>query len=131
VRHYRCHAPSPVANLIHADVYRTGSLAEVVDLGLAELIEEDALAMVEWGDLAAPALGEHALEVTLRLPNAVASPGLRTVAVSGRGRWAGRAGEVAAALEHSLGPVADTDADADAGADAEADAGAGASARRR
>jgi tRNA threonylcarbamoyladenosine biosynthesis protein TsaE len=106
VRHYRCEPPSPVANLIHADVYRTGSLAEVVDLGLAELVEEDAVALVEWGDLAAPALGEHALEVTLRLPDAVASPGLRAIEVSGRGRWARRAGEVAGALEHAIGPGA-------------------------
>ena len=102
VRHYRCNALSPVASLIHADVYRTRSWAEVVDLGLAELVEEDAVALVEWGDVAAPALGEHALEVTLRLPDAVASPGRRTVAVSGRGRWARRAGEVAAALEPAL-----------------------------
>ena len=106
VRHYRCHPPSPVANLIHADVYRTGSLAEVADLGLAELVEEDAVALVEWGDVAAPALGEHALEVTLRLPEAVASPGLRTVSVSGRGRFSGRAPEVAAAFEHAPGPGA-------------------------
>jgi tRNA threonylcarbamoyladenosine biosynthesis protein TsaE len=106
VRHYRCHPPHPVSTLIHADVYRTGSLAEVVDLGLAELVEEDAVALVEWGNLAAPALGEHALVVTLRLPDAVASPGLRTISVSGRGRWAGRAGEITAACEHALGPGA-------------------------
>jgi tRNA threonylcarbamoyladenosine biosynthesis protein TsaE len=106
VRHYRCGPPSPVAGLIHADVYRTGSLAEVVDLGLAELVEEDAVALVEWGDLAAPALGEHVLEVTLSQPDAVASPDVRTVSVSGRGRWAARAGEVAAALEHAIGPGA-------------------------
>jgi tRNA threonylcarbamoyladenosine biosynthesis protein TsaE len=102
VRHYRCNPPSPVASLIHADVYRTGSLAEVLELGLAELVEEDAVALVEWGDLAAPALGEHAIEVTLLLPDAVLSSELRTVSVSGRGRWAGRADEVAAALDHAL-----------------------------
>jgi tRNA threonylcarbamoyladenosine biosynthesis protein TsaE len=106
VRHYRCNPPSPVASLIHADVYRTGSLAEVVDLGLAELVEEDALALVEWGDLAAPALGQHALEVTLRLPDPVAAPGLRTITISGRGRWATRAGDVEAAFEHAFGPGA-------------------------
>ena len=32
VRHYRCGAASPVRPLIHADVYRTGSLDEVADL---------------------------------------------------------------------------------------------------
>ena len=45
--------------LIHADVYRTGSLDEVADLALAELVEEDAVALVEWGELAAPALGDE------------------------------------------------------------------------
>ena len=70
VRHYRCGEGSPVGNLIHADVYRTGSVGEVADLALAELVEEDAVALVEWGDLAAPALGESALEVTLEVPDA-------------------------------------------------------------
>ncbi len=52
-------ADSPVGVLIHADVYRTGSLDEVADLALAELVEEDAVALVEWGELAAPALGDE------------------------------------------------------------------------
>ena len=51
-------------------MYRTGSVGEVADLALAELVEEDAVALVEWGDLAAPALGERALEVTLVAPDA-------------------------------------------------------------
>ena len=58
VRQYRCGPASPVELLIHADVYRTGSLGEVVDLALAELVEERAVALVEWGDMAAPALGD-------------------------------------------------------------------------
>jgi tRNA threonylcarbamoyladenosine biosynthesis protein TsaE len=99
VRHYRCGAASPVSTLIHADVYRTGTLAEVVDLALAELVEEDAVALVEWGDLAAPALGESTLEVRLDLAGAGASPTTRQVAVVGRGAWAERSGEVGAALE--------------------------------
>ena len=65
VRHYRCGEDSPVRTLIHADVYRTESLAEVADLALAELVEEDAVALVEWGDRAALAFGESALVITL------------------------------------------------------------------
>jgi tRNA threonylcarbamoyladenosine biosynthesis protein TsaE len=42
--------------LLHADVYRLGHLQEVIDLGLPELLEEEAAAVVEWGDLAAPVL---------------------------------------------------------------------------
>ncbi len=99
VRHYRCSTGSPVGNLIHADVYRTGSVGEIADLALAELVEEDAAALVEWGDLAIPALGESALEVTLAVPDTFGSPERRVISVVGRGRWAGRADEVAAVLE--------------------------------
>jgi tRNA threonylcarbamoyladenosine biosynthesis protein TsaE len=99
VRHYRCGAGSPVASLIHADVFRTGSVREVADLALAELVEEDAVALVEWGDLAVPALGESALEVTLVAPDVAGSPWRRSVSIVGRGGWAARADEVAAALE--------------------------------
>ncbi len=86
VRQYRCGVDSPVGLLIHADVYRTGSVDEVADLALAELVEEDAVALVEWGDLAAPALGHSALEVTLAVPDALGAPERRLVTVVGRGR---------------------------------------------
>jgi tRNA threonylcarbamoyladenosine biosynthesis protein TsaE len=42
--------------LLHADIYRLEHLQEVIDLGLPELLEEGAAAVVEWGDLAAPVL---------------------------------------------------------------------------
>ena len=106
VRYYRCGPGHPVRSLIHADVYRTGSVAEVADLALAELVEEDAVAIVEWGDLAGPALGESALEVTLVAPDPAERPEERVVSVVGRGRWAGRAREVAAVLEPVTGPIA-------------------------
>ena len=103
VRHYRCGPDSPVRTLIHADVYRTGSVAEVADLALAELVEEEAVALVEWGDMAAPALGESSLEVTLGAPDPVARPEARHVTVVGHGRWSERAGEVADALAPLVG----------------------------
>jgi tRNA threonylcarbamoyladenosine biosynthesis protein TsaE len=99
VRQYRCGAGSPVGLLIHADVYRTGSLDEVADLALAELVEEDAMAIVEWGDLAAPALGESALVVTFGVPDALGAPERRELTVTGRGRWSERAGAVSALLD--------------------------------
>ena len=104
VRHYRCGPDRPVRTLIHADVYRTGSVAEVADLALAELVEEEAVAVVEWGDVAAPALGESALEVTLVVTDAAARPEERSVSVVGRGYWSDRADEVAAVLEPVAGP---------------------------
>ena len=54
-----------VPPLLHADVYRIDELQEVVDLGLAELIDEGAVAVVEWGDMAAPVLGPNFLEVRI------------------------------------------------------------------
>jgi tRNA threonylcarbamoyladenosine biosynthesis protein TsaE len=102
VRQYRCGEGSPVGVLIHADVYRTGSLDEVVDLALAELVEEDAVALVEWGELAAPALGDSALEITLVAPDPVGAPERRVLTLVGRGRWAERS-DVADAL---LAPAA-------------------------
>jgi tRNA threonylcarbamoyladenosine biosynthesis protein TsaE len=52
VRQYPC----ALGQLVHVDVYRLDHLAEVADLGLADLVE-DGLAIVEWGEVARPALG--------------------------------------------------------------------------
>lgn len=60
VRQYRC----SLGQLLHADVYRLDHLAEVEDLGLAELVER-GVALVEWGDVAEPALTPVAWTVTL------------------------------------------------------------------
>jgi tRNA threonylcarbamoyladenosine biosynthesis protein TsaE len=98
VRQYRCGAHSPVGVLIHGDVYRTGSLDEVADLALAELVEEDAVALVEWGELAAPALGDSALEVTLVAPDPLGAPARRALTLVGRGHWAERSDAVAELL---------------------------------
>jgi tRNA threonylcarbamoyladenosine biosynthesis protein TsaE len=119
VRQYRCGPGAPVGTLLHADVFRTGSVAEVVDLALAELVEEDAAAIVEWGDVAAPALAESVLEVMLSVPagdeltaaNAspagdASGPDRRLVTLRGRGAWARRASEVAEALASPEGATA-------------------------
>jgi tRNA threonylcarbamoyladenosine biosynthesis protein TsaE len=109
VRQYRCGPAGPIELLIHADVYRTGSLGEVVELALSELVEERAVALVEWGDMAAPALGDDVLEVTLAQPQpqpqpeppSAPTPEGRTIAITGRGGWAARADEVARVLQTS------------------------------
>ena len=127
VRQYPVPGAGPVRLLLHADVYRLDSLAEVAELALPELAEEGAVVLVEWGDRAAPVLGESALVVTLQRvpappdptgsappgaagtlrppgapspPRAVADePEPRRVAVAGRGPgWAARRDAVAGAL---------------------------------
>ncbi len=97
VRQYTCGDDSPVRTLIHADIYRTESLGEVEDLALAELVEDDAVAVVEWGNLAAPALGQSALDVTLVADDGDPEGTTRAITVAGRGSWRGRIGEIAAA----------------------------------
>ena len=102
VREYRCPRPGPVHRLVHADLYRLDHLAEVADLALPELIEGRAVALVEWGDVGAPVLGDSALEVALTPgePRAVGEAESRTIVISARGPgWSGRRDEVAAVLE--------------------------------
>jgi tRNA threonylcarbamoyladenosine biosynthesis protein TsaE len=52
-------------DLLHADVYRLEHLQEVLDLALPEQLEDGACALIEWGELAAPALGPDYLLVGL------------------------------------------------------------------
>ncbi|MHB8671804.1 MAG: tRNA (adenosine(37)-N6)-threonylcarbamoyltransferase complex ATPase subunit type 1 TsaE [Acidimicrobiales bacterium] len=62
VRSYE--APIP---LLHLDVYRLDHLQELVDLGLAELLDTGRVALIEWGDLVTPALPADFLEVRLEM----------------------------------------------------------------
>ncbi len=65
VRQHRCHNDLGIATLHHADVYRIESLDEVLDLALGELVEEDAVAVVEWGELAAPVFGADVVAIAI------------------------------------------------------------------
>lgn len=51
--------------LHHLDVYRLDQLREVMELGVGEMLDEDAVMLVEWGDAVLPALGDQYLEVRL------------------------------------------------------------------
>lgn len=50
--------------LHHLDVYRLERMAEVEDLGLAELLDDGAV-VVEWGDAVRDALPDDRLEISL------------------------------------------------------------------
>jgi tRNA threonylcarbamoyladenosine biosynthesis protein TsaE len=65
VHQYPVEGRPPVRVLLHADVYRLDHLHEIADLGLAELVEDGGVALVEWGDAAEPVLGSGALVVRL------------------------------------------------------------------
>jgi tRNA threonylcarbamoyladenosine biosynthesis protein TsaE len=49
----------------HVDVYRLESLQEALDLGLAEMVDDGSVTLIEWGDVVAPALPTDFLEVRL------------------------------------------------------------------
>ena len=51
--------------LHHIDAYRLEHLQEVAELGVAEMLDEAAVMLVEWGDAIRPALPPEHLEVHL------------------------------------------------------------------
>jgi tRNA threonylcarbamoyladenosine biosynthesis protein TsaE len=53
--------------LHHLDVYRLEQMEEVLDLGLPELLDDDGVVLIEWGDVVAPALPADYLVVRLML----------------------------------------------------------------
>jgi tRNA threonylcarbamoyladenosine biosynthesis protein TsaE len=62
VHSYPC--PDRKLTLHHADLYRLDRTGDVEELALHELAEFGGIVLVEWGDVAAAALGDH-LEVRL------------------------------------------------------------------
>jgi tRNA threonylcarbamoyladenosine biosynthesis protein TsaE len=55
-------------DLLHIDLYRLDTPAQVAGLGLSELLEDDAFAVIEWGERAAGILGPHHLDVHISRP---------------------------------------------------------------
>ena len=51
--------------LHHLDVFRLDQIAEVLDLGLPELLDSDGVILIEWGDAIRQALPNNYLEVAL------------------------------------------------------------------
>ena len=81
--------------LIHIDVYRLDALADIVALGLPEMLEDGAVAVVEWGERALPVLGPDHLGVRFALTDL---DGERRMTLSPVGpRWRVRWDDLAAA----------------------------------
>jgi tRNA threonylcarbamoyladenosine biosynthesis protein TsaE len=53
--------------MVHLDVYRLDHLQELVDLGIAEMLDSEVVTLIEWGDVVAPALPADFLEIRLEL----------------------------------------------------------------
>jgi tRNA threonylcarbamoyladenosine biosynthesis protein TsaE len=83
----------------HADVYRLERMGEVADLALGELVDdEDAVVLVEWGDVVASCLGGDLMTVRLEFTGPD-EPDRRIITVTASGsRWASRWPQVQSAL---------------------------------
>jgi len=82
----------------HADVYRLERLAEVADLALGELLDDDdAVVLVEWGDVVASSLRGEVM--TVRLEPTPQDEQVRVVTVTATGDgWAARWPRIQSAL---------------------------------
>jgi tRNA threonylcarbamoyladenosine biosynthesis protein TsaE len=74
--------------VLHADLYRLNSMAEVADLGLREQVDLGAVALVEWGDVAADVIGDS---VTIELSHDEDDDDARDIVISVEGHgWDSR-----------------------------------------
>ncbi len=96
----------PELTLLHADVYRLDSVAEVLDLGLGQMVDDRlCVLVVEWGERATVALPGDRLEVTIDLGG---DDDERRIRVTPVGRsWADRRGALAAAVVGARDAVGD------------------------
>lgn len=87
----------------HLDVYRLDQLSEVADLGLAELLDDEGVVLIEWGDAIMPMLPPDLLEVRLTFG---AGDDERTIVLRSAGRSWGRR---MASLVEAVAPWATSD----------------------
>ena len=86
--------------LHHLDVFRIDQLAEVLDLGLPELLDSDGVTLIEWGDVIRQALPNDYLEVALTFVDSPdSSPDDRVVVLTPLGpRWQARSDTLTTAI---------------------------------
>jgi tRNA threonylcarbamoyladenosine biosynthesis protein TsaE len=85
-------------DLYHLDVYRLEP-GEVFDLGLNEVIDDDSVTLIEWGDRVAPILGNDHLEIRILLGE---DDDEREFRLEPNGRWAVRTRALRTALAQWL-----------------------------
>jgi tRNA threonylcarbamoyladenosine biosynthesis protein TsaE len=80
--------------LVHVDVYRIDTIQELHDLGFEEVVRDDAITLVEWGDVIDALLPRERLDVRLATG---ADDDERIVELEGHGpSWYERAPDLAA-----------------------------------
>jgi hypothetical protein len=85
-------APFPV---VHADLYRVSTVAELAELGWDEATENAAV-LVEWPDRAAAVIQADRLDISMKVAPEL-GPTHRQVRLTGLGSWAGRLAQLRAA----------------------------------
>jgi len=88
--------------LHHLDVYRLDQLREVLELGVSEMLDEDAVMLVEWGDAVLPALGDQYLEI--RIAFGEGDDDRRLELAARGGRWVARERLLGEALASWMDP---------------------------
>jgi tRNA threonylcarbamoyladenosine biosynthesis protein TsaE len=82
--------------LHHLDVYRMESMVEVFDVDLPELLDDEAVVLIEWGEAIVASVPADYLEIALRLGEGDDDRVLELHPVGPS--WAGRTKAVAAAI---------------------------------
>lgn len=82
--------------LIHVDLYRCNGPAEVIELGLEELLEPPAIGVVEWGEKAFDLAGADYLELDFSWD--ATEDDTRTIKFLPSGRWRDRMADLSEAV---------------------------------
>ncbi|WP_419842673.1 tRNA (adenosine(37)-N6)-threonylcarbamoyltransferase complex ATPase subunit type 1 TsaE [Candidatus Poriferisodalis sp.] len=78
--------------LHHLDVYRLENLGEVLDLDLPELLDDDGVVCIEWGEVVLDELPRDFLRVRIRLADPAEAPDVRIFEADAVGlSWRARA----------------------------------------
>jgi tRNA threonylcarbamoyladenosine biosynthesis protein TsaE len=86
-------------DLTHVDVYRLQREQEVLDLGLEEIGEGEAVLVVEWGDAVTALLPADRLDVELTTVDPTGGSEQRRIELRGTGdTWSARWGDIVLAL---------------------------------
>ena len=91
--------------LVHLDVYRLDHVQELIDMGIAEIVDGSGVTLIEWGEVVRPVLPTDLLEVWLE---EAASDDDRSITLTPSGpSWLARTAALRAAVAAwvAAGPV--------------------------